>query len=223
MTTFARSGRLEQVDHAFNAVARGETCVGIKATNGVVIAAEKKSQSVLVDESTVERIKLATKNIGITYSGMGPDFRIMTNKARKSAQEYFLEYKNDIPVSQLVREIANVAQEFTQSGGVRPFGVSLLVAGFDEQGPQLYQIDPSGSSWAWKAAAIGKAAKNAQTSLEKQYNPDMELEDAVHTALSILKENHEGALTEHNVEVGVVDKNNEFKRLSTSDIATYLQ
>ncbi len=116
LTTFAQSGRLQQVDHALSAVARGETAVGIKATNGVVIAAEKKSQSVLVDESTVERIKLVTKNIGMTYAGMGPDFRVLVNKGRKSSQEYFLEYKNEMPVSQLVREVANVAQEFTQSG-----------------------------------------------------------------------------------------------------------
>lgn len=91
-------------------------------------------------------------------------------------------------MSQLTREIASTMQEFTQSGGVRPFGVSMLVAGYDEDGPQLYQVDPSGSYWAWKASAIGKNSVNAKTFLEKRYDPTMELEDAIHTAILTLKE-----------------------------------
>jgi 20S proteasome subunit alpha 2 len=59
-------------------------------------------------------------------------------------------------------------QEYTQSGGVRPFGVSLLIAGIDAQGPSLYQVDPSGSYWKWKASAIGKNMVNAKTFLEKR-------------------------------------------------------
>lgn len=82
-----------------------------------------------------------------------------------------------------------------ESGGVRPFGVSLLMAGHDENGPQLYQVDPSGSYFAWKASAIGKNMVNAKAFLEKRYSEDMELEDAIHTALLTLKEGFEGELT----------------------------
>ena len=114
--------------------------LGIKAANGVVIASEKKVPSPLVDEETVEKIKLLNKNIGTAYSGMGPDFRVLTRRGQKEGQKYYLQYKDDIPVSQLVREVASVMQEFTQSGGVRPFGVSLLIAGYDDDGPQLYQV-----------------------------------------------------------------------------------
>ena len=71
---------------------------------------------------------------------MGPDFRVLTMKGRKEVQKYWLTYKDQMPVSQFVKAIAAVAQEYTQSGGVRPFGVSLLVAGYDDQGPQLYQV-----------------------------------------------------------------------------------
>lgn len=80
-----------------------------------------------------------------------------------------------------MRDIAAVMQEFTQSGGVRPFGVSLLVAGIDDDGPQLYQVDPSGAYFGWRASAIGKNFSNAKTFLEKRYSEDMELEDAIHT------------------------------------------
>ncbi len=86
---------------------------------------------------------------------------------------------------QLVREIAAVMQEFTQSGGVRPFGVSLLVSGVDDDGPQLYQVDPTGAYFGWRASAIGKNYANAKTFLEKRYAPDMELEDAIHTGACV--------------------------------------
>lgn len=125
---------------------------------------------------------------------MGPDFRVLVAKARKSAQAYWKIYGEYPSTRVLVGEIATVMQEATQSGyvgklgaawergrelmlvwvrtnrGVRPFGVSLLVAGYDKaKGHTLYQVDPSGSFWAWKASAIGKNQVNAKTFLEKRF------------------------------------------------------
>jgi 20S proteasome subunit alpha 2 len=224
LTTFSSQGKLVQIDYALNAVAAGKTSLGIKAKNGVVIASEKKVPSPLVDVKSVEKISHITENIGVTYAGMGPDNRVLLRRGRKAAQKYNLQYKDPIPVSQLVREVAGVMQEFTQQGGVRPFGVSLLVAGYDEDGPQLYQIDPSGSYWAWKASAIGKNHTNAKTFLEKRYlsNPDMELEDAINTAILTLKEGFDGAMTENNIEIGVVGKDKKFRVLPPSEVAEYL-
>ncbi|TXG71263.1 hypothetical protein EZV62_006198 [Acer yangbiense] len=189
------SGKLVQIEHALTAVGSGQTSLGIKAANGVVIATEKKLPSILVDETSVQKIQILTPNIGVVYSGMGPDFRVLVRKSRKQAEQYHRLYKEPIPVTQLVRETAAVMQEFTQSGGVRPFGVSLLVAGFDDKGPQLYQVDPSGSYFSWKASAMGKNVSNAKTFLRRvllMYTEDMELDDAVHTAILTLKE---GVLT----------------------------
>merc|ERR1712194_273796 len=115
-----------------------------------------------------------------------------------------------------------MGQEFTQQGGVRPFGVSLLCAGFDHNGPQLFQIDPSGSYFAWKASAIGKHMVNAKTFLEKRYNDELELEDAVHTALLTLKEGFEGAMDHTNIEVGIVGADKKFKVLTPAEIKDYL-
>ncbi len=130
------------------------------ATNGVVVATEKKVNSPLVDETTLHKISEIDKHIGIlfiltvkrngplsdlfagmVYSGMGPDSRVLVGKARKIAQRYMLTYGEPIPTNQLVRELASVMQEFTQSGGVRPFGVSLLIIGSDDKGPMLYQVN----------------------------------------------------------------------------------
>jgi 20S proteasome subunit alpha 2 len=133
----------------------------------------------------LDKVAVICPNIGIVYSGMGPDFRVLIAKARKSAQAYWKIYGEYPPTRVLTQEIATVMQQATQSGyvgfyishahtqnwrrGVRPYGVSLLVAGWDiNRGPSLYQVDPSGSFWAWKASAIGKNMVNAKTFLEKR-------------------------------------------------------
>ena len=165
-----------------------------------------------------------------------------------------------------MQELATVMQQATQSGsvlwlknediaaktrmaltiphrGVRPYGVSLLVAGWDiNRGPTLYQVDPSGSFWAWKASAIGKNMINAKTFLEKRYNDDISLEDAIHTALLTLKEGFEGQMTEKTIELGVITVPSEeelaaamavenegttrpkptFRRLSEEEVRDYL-
>ena len=200
----------------------GKTSLGIQATNGVVLATEKKLPSVLVDEASVERIQLFTANIGVVYSGMGPDFRVLVRKGQKAAAKYALMYGETIPVLQLVREIAAVAQDYTQSGGVRPFGISILVAGVDHDGPQLFQVDPSGAYFGWRASAIGKNFANAKTFLEKRYDDKMELEDAIHTALLTLREGFEGEMTASNIEVAVVGADKVFRVLSAAEVADFL-
>ncbi|XP_070535927.1 proteasome subunit alpha type-2 [Ptychodera flava] len=223
LTTFSPSGKLVQIEYALNAVAAGAPSVGIKASNGVVVATEKKQKSVLYDEHSVHKVESITKNIGMIYSGMGPDYRILVAKARKLAQQYFLTYQEQIPTSQLVQRIASVMQEYTQSGGVRPFGVSLLVVGWDEdeKRPYLFQCDPSGAYFAWKATAMGKNHVNGKTFLEKRYNEDLELEDAVHTAILTLKESFEGQMTEDNIEIGICNENG-FRRLTPAEVKDYL-
>jgi len=222
LTTFSPSGKLVQIEYALNAVAAGATSLGVKAKNGIVIATEKKLPSILIDETSMQKIIMLTPNIAVVYSGMGPDFRVLCRKGRKSAQQYYRVYREVIPVTMLVRELAAVMQEYTQRGGVRPFGISLLLAGFDHNGPQLFQIDPSGSYFAWKASAIGKHMVNAKTFLEKRYNDELELEDAVHTALLTLKEGFEGAMDHTNIEVGIVGADKVFKVLTPAEIKDYL-
>jgi hypothetical protein len=94
----------------------------------------------LFNLTQLRKISEIDKHIGMVYSGMGPDSRVLVTKARKIAQRYMLTYGEPIPTNQLVREIASVMQEFTQSGGVRPFGVSLIVIGSDDKGPTMYQV-----------------------------------------------------------------------------------
>jgi len=223
LTTFSPAGKLVQIEYALNAVQSGGTSLAVKAKNGVVIATEKKLPSTLIDHTSFQKISLITENIGMTYSGMGPDARVLIKKGQKKAQQYFRTYKENIPVNQIVKEMAAVMQEYTQSGGVRPFGVSLLIAGFDEQGPHLFQVDPSGSYWAWKASAIGKNMINANTFLEKRYQENGELDDAVHTAILTLKEGFDGQINENNIEIAKIENDKFFHILTPNEIKDYLQ
>lgn len=225
LTTFSPSGKLVQIEYALAAVSAGAASVGIKASNGVVVATENKRKSLLY-ETTVEKVQKITPNIGMVYSGMGPDYRLLVRKARKEAAQYNLKFEEEIPTALLVQEVASVMQEYTQSGGVRPFGVSLLVCGWDKTGPKLYQCDPSGAYFAWKATALGKNYVNSKQFLEKRYKDDLELEDAIHTAILALKEGFEGQMTADNIEVGVCRKNRNdeiiFEKLDQQQVSDYL-
>ncbi|CAG8946653.1 unnamed protein product [Penicillium salamii] len=232
LTTFSPSGKLVQIEYALNAVNQGVTALGIKATNGIVLATEKKSSSPLIDPPSLSKISLITPDIGMVYAGMGPDYRVLVDKARKVSHTNYKRVYNEYPPTRiLVQDVARVVQEATQSGGVRPYGVSLLVAGWDEGvepeseeakkddpeektssktggiqkgGPSLYQVDPSGSYYPWKATAIGKHATSAKTFLEKRYTEGLELEDAIHIALLTLKETIEGEMNGDTIEIGIV-------------------
>ncbi|MBZ3879949.1 Proteasome subunit alpha type-2 [Sciurus carolinensis] len=191
LTTFSPSGKLVQIEYALAAVAGGAPSVGIKAANGVVLATEKKQKSILYDERSVHKVEPITKHI------------------------------EPIPTAQLVQRVASVMQEYTQSGGVRPFGVSLLICGWNEGRPYLFQSNPSGAYFAWKATAMGKNYVNGKTFLEKRYNEDLELEDAIHTAILTLKESFEGQMTEDNIEVGICNEAG-FRRLTPTEVKDYL-
>ncbi|KAK1444307.1 glutamine phosphoribosylpyrophosphate [Babesia gibsoni] len=222
LTTFSSSGKLVQIENALAGVSRGAPTLGIKAKNGVVIASERATLSPLVESDSIHKIDYLTRNIGAVAAGMPADFRILLKKGRKEAIKYKSLYGDEIPGAELVKLIAGVMQEYTHSGGVRPFGISLLLASYDAEGPQLYQIDPSGAYFGWRATAIGGRMKNNMTFLEKRYNEDMELEDAIHIAILTLKEGFEGEMTADNIEIGVVASDGVFKILDREVVVDYL-
>lgn len=198
-----------QIEYALNAVKQGVTTIGIKCGNGVVLATERKVNSTLVKNDTHSKVELITPNVGMSYSGMGPDFRVLVDKARKLAHTNYKRIYNEYPpVKILVQEVAKVMQELTQLGGIRPFGVSLLIGGYDDHSSsfQLYQVDPLGSYFPWKATAIGKTSVSAKTFLEKRWNDELELEDAIHVALLALKESVDGELTGENLDIAIVSE-----------------
>ena len=86
----------------------------------------------------------------------------------------------------------------------RPYGVALLIAGVDENGPQLYQTDPSGTFLQWQARAIGSGGETAMTYVKEQYHSNMTLVEAEKLVLQVLKNVMEEKIAKENVEVAVV-------------------
>ncbi|KAG7008320.1 DNA-directed RNA polymerase II subunit [Physcia stellaris] len=217
LTTFSPSGKLGQIEYALNAVNQGVTSL---ATNGIVLATEKKSASTLIDPSSLSKVSLITPNVGMVYSGMGPDYRVLVDKARKVSHTNYKRIYNEYPPTRiLVQDVARVMQEATQSAGIRPYGVSLLIAGWDDGvEPQIAEVPaaegeeeekekkgPKGKTGAYyEGDQVSISATSAKTFLEKRYKDDLELEDAVHIALLTLKETIEGEMNGETVEIGIV-------------------
>lgn len=226
LTTFSPTGHLRQITHALAAVNNGRLSIGIKCRNGVVLLSHKIIENPLIDRKTVKLVTLLSSDLGITYSGLSADFRNLLSFARKDVEEYRCEFDENAPVSIVAKDVASIMQEYTQRGGVRPFGCSVLVAGKNaDKSFVLYQCDPSGAYYSWKATANGASAESARSFLEKRYNDNIDVEDAIILGLTCLMEVSDGDVTGETVEVGVIGgaySEDKFSILGEADVQTYV-
>lgn len=155
-TIFSPEGRLYQVEYAMEAISHAGTCLGILAEDGILLAGECRNINKLLDNTFSEKIYKLNENIVCSVGGITADANVLTHELRLLAQRYQLTYGEPIPVEQLVSSVCDMKQAYTQYGGKRPFGVSILYMGWDEHyGYQLYQSDPSGNYGGWRATCIG--------------------------------------------------------------------
>lgn len=189
-TIFSPEGRLYQVEYAMEAISQAGSAVGILASNGVVLAAEKRVTSKLLDvRKNAEKMYKIDDHLAVAVAGITADANILINNARVEAQRYLFAYQEPIPIEQLVIRVCDTKQGYTQYGGLRPFGVSFLFAGWDHHfGFQLYQSDPSGNYGGWKATAIGANHQAAASILKSDYNMEQPptVEEACKLALKVL-------------------------------------
>jgi len=219
VSVFSPDGRLFQVEYAIEAVRRGTTACGVKCNEGVVLAVEKRLHSKLMEPDTVRKVFMIDNHIGAAISGLTADARVLINYARIQAQIYRLTYDDPIQVETLTRKIGDLSQLYTQHGGVRPFGVSLLVAG-----SQLFASEPSGSYWGYRAVSIGGGSQVATEILEGNHKNEMALDDATLMALRSIKEAIEGPLDPEKVEIAVIPADSMvFKKLSLGEVSEYIE
>jgi proteasome alpha subunit len=204
IVTFSPDGRLFQVEYAREAVKRGTTSIGLIYSGGVVLVAFRPLAELAVSNSGGDKIHEIDDNLGVSISGFLADGRILVDAGRVKAQVYKLTYDEQLNVLGAVREIADRMQMYTQYGGVRPFGVALLLGGVDEKGAQLIEIDPSSTYYGWQAQAIGRGAPEALKILKKSWKEGMTEEDAISLGIQALKAGEKGVKMQE-VELAIIN------------------
>merc|ERR1712216_441423 len=203
ITVFSPDGHLFQVEYAQEAVRKGTPAVGVRGTDVVVLGVEKKATARLQDERTVRKICRVDDHIALAFAGLTADARVLINKARLECQSYQLTLEDRVTTEYITKHIASVQQRYTQSGGVRPFGISTLICGFDQDGtPRLFQTDPAGTYSEWKANSTGRSAKTIREFMEKNYTDECSDDEAIKLAIMALMEVVESG--SKNIEVAVM-------------------
>jgi proteasome alpha subunit len=223
ITVFSPDGRLFQVEYAREAVKRGTTAIGIKAKDGAVLLIDKRTTTRLVEMESIEKIFQIDDHIGVATSGLVADARVLVDFARVQAQLNKTTYSEPIGIETIAKEICDFKQSYTQSGGVRPFGTSLLIAGIEGDKTRIFETDPSGALLEYKATGIGSGRTEIMEFLEKKYTEDIDLDKAIILGLEALANVTESALNELNIEIGIIELSTQkFRKLIPSEVKKYV-
>jgi proteasome alpha subunit len=221
ITVFSPDGRLYQVEYAIETVRRGTLAIGLKNKDGVILAVEEKARKLQISDVT-QKIFQVDDHIGVAAAGYIPDARTQVDHARFFAQSNRLIYDEPVDVEGVAKNLADMAQQFTQYAGVRPFGVALILAGVDKNGASLYLTDPSGTYIGYDAVAIGAGSDQVTEFLEKQYQTEISMDNAGALAMqSIYLVSEEKTGTRH-VKMAVIDNETKtMRKVEDNDIERY--
>lgn len=218
LSIFSPEGTLSQVEYALEAVKRGGLSIGMTGDKCIIIAAERKAVPKLQDQRTIRKINRIDAHIAMTFAGIIADSRSLSDYARIQSQSH--RYSLDIPptVDNIAKQIAFKMQEYTQRSGVRPFGLSCIIAGFDEgkEEPKLYLTDPSGQVTMWSAGAIGKNSDKVLGILEEKYKPNMNEDEVLKCTIDAMLQYVEAG--SKNMEVAIIKPSNVFQIVSDDKI-----
>jgi proteasome alpha subunit len=187
ITMFSPDGRLLQVEYAKKTVRQGSTAIGFACSDGILLVTDKRIVDSLVVPASVEKIFQIDEHIAATASGILSDARVLIERAQVKAQQHRVTYGSEIDTSTVVKDICDLKQVCTQSGGLRPFGVSVLVGGIDDGTPKLFETDPTGIFFQYKATVIGEGEVEVETILHKEYNENLSIDECLKLALKALK------------------------------------
>ena len=211
--TYSPTGRLFQVEYALEAIKQGSAAVGLTSNDYVVLVALKRNAEEL--GSYQKKIIKIDDHMGVALAGLAPDARVLSNFLRKQAMQCKMVFNRPIQTYKAVLSIADKAQENTQSYGSRPYGVGLLIAGYDETGAHLFEFQPSGSVLEYFGAAIGARSQAARTYLERNLEEIKKCDDVeklVLHGLYALRDtlSQDVELTFKNTSVSIVGKDQSF-------------
>jgi proteasome alpha subunit len=223
ITIFSPEGRLYQVEYALELVKRGAPIVGVYSPEGVVLAADETPESALDDPNYLKKIFQFDDHVGAAIAGLSSDARVLMGQGRVFCQSNRLLYDEPADIEALIGTLSSRIQVYTQHGGIRPFGVSLIIAGVDTTGPKLLTTDPSGSYRGYKARALGRNAEEANSLLDEKYVEGLSLDDAIRLGIEAVDAASGGEVTPATVKVAVIPSETRvFKRLSEEEVANFM-
>ena len=222
ITIFSPEGRLYQVEYALELVKRGAPIVGVYSQEGVVLAADETPESTLEDPNYLKKIFQFDDHVGAAIAGLSSDARVLLGQGRVFCQSNRLLYDEPADIEALIGTLSGRIQVYTQHGGIRPFGVSMIIAGVDVNGPALLTTDPSGSYRGYKARALGRNADRANEMLDEKYVDGLSLDEAIALAIEAVKVASEEGLVPRSVKVAVIPAETKvMKRLNEDVVAKY--
>lgn len=224
VTVWSPQGRIHQVEYAMEAVKLGSATVGLKSTDYAVLIALKRATSEL--SAHQQKILRVDDHIGLSMAGITADARILCRYLRQECINHKYSYGRNYPVGRLISLLGLKMQVCTQRYDRRPYGVGLLVAGYDDQGPHIYQTCPSANFYDCKAMAIGARSQSARTYLEKHLNSfkDCDLYELINHGIKALAGTlpNETKLNNKNLSICIVGKDTKFKCLSETETEAYI-
>jgi proteasome alpha subunit len=224
ITIFSPEGRLYQVEYALELVKRGAPVVGVACSEGAVLAANETPESDLEDPEYFRKIYQLDDHVASAIAGLSSDARVLIDQARVYCQSNKLLYDEPVDIEVLARRLGDLAQVYTQHAGVRPFGVSMIIAGYDATGSRVLTTDPSGAYRGFKATAVGRKNEEANRLLEEKYRDDMSLDEAVKLAIDAVNVASDIPVTSKTVKVAVIPAETKtFKRLTEEEVDKHLQ
>ncbi len=187
-TMFSPDGHLLQVEYAEKTVRLGSSSIGIVCKDGVIIVSDRRINDKLIMPESANKVFEVDDHVIVSAAGILSDARVLVDKARVSAQQHKVTYDSPVDTHEIIREIANTKQMFTQYGGARPYGVAVLVAGVDNAGAQLFSSDITGNYFSYTSFAIGENDEKIKEVLRMKYNKNLNIEGGIKLALSIFKD-----------------------------------
>jgi len=222
-TMYSPDGRIYQVEYAMETVKRGTLAIGISSKQGVIMAVEEKPRT-LQTSNVTQKIFQIDYHIGVAAAGYIPDARVQVDGARFFSQGNRMTYDESVEVGTVAKHLADQAHQFTQYGGVRPNGVSMIIAGIDQKGESIYVTDPSGTYVQFSAIAIGAGSDDVNTFLEKHYKDDLSLDDAAALAIASINLKADAKDGINNIKMAkITTESKTFEKVSESDLQNYSQ
>ena len=204
-TMFAPDGHILQVEYAEKTIRLGSASIGILCKDSVVIVSDRRKKDSLVIEESANKINEVVEHIIAVSAGISSDARVLIEKARVLAQQHRMTYDSAPSTESIVRDIADIKQQFTQYGGARPFGVSMMFAGIND-GPVLYTTDITGNYLKHRANAIGENDDTFKKLLREKYRENMSSKEGIKLILEIFKEVQGDEFDVNRFDAGILSK-----------------